>query len=84
MLELPMNIAIFVIWWWVALFAMLPIGIRSIGEDGDSAPGHDPGAPVRHNLGRKALYALFAAVILWAITAAVIFYDPFNMRPDTQ
>jgi predicted secreted protein len=84
MLDLPMNIAIFVIWWWIALFAMLPIGVRSVGEAGEAAPGHDRGAPVRPNLWRKALYALIAAAILWAITAVVIFYDPFNMRPDIK
>jgi predicted secreted protein len=79
MLDPILNVAIFIIWWWMALFAMLPIGVKSV-EEADIADGHDPGAPRVHNLRRKAVWALGAAAILWAITATIVFFDPFHIR----
>ena len=82
MLDPVLNLAIFIIWWWISFFVMLPIGVRSMDEAGEQAPGHDQGAPAAANLRQKALWALGAAVVLWGITALVIFFDPFNLRPD--
>ena len=39
------GIAIFFLIWWLALFAVLPWGIRSQHEEGEITPGTDPGAP---------------------------------------
>jgi predicted secreted protein len=47
----------FVVFWFLALFVLLPIGI------GDCDPA--TGAPLRPHLGRKALYATGIAVVLW-------------------
>ena len=38
--------AIYFVMWWVTLFLTLPFGVRSQHEDGEGAPGTDPGAPV--------------------------------------
>ena len=38
--------AIYFVLWWVVLFVTLPFGVRSQHEDGEGAPGTDPGAPV--------------------------------------
>jgi predicted secreted protein len=43
-------IAIYFIIWWVVLFAVLPWGVRSQMENGEIAPGTDPGAPAVHGL----------------------------------
>jgi predicted secreted protein len=76
-----LNLAIFIIWWWMALFAMLPIGVKSLEEAGEKAPGHDQGAPHITGLKKKAVYAAIAAVFLWAITAAFIAINPFGLGP---
>ena len=39
-------LAIYFVIWWVVLFVTLPFGVRSQHEDGEGAPGTDPGAPV--------------------------------------
>jgi hypothetical protein len=39
-------LAIYFVLWWVVLFVTLPFGVRSQHEDGEGAPGTDPGAPV--------------------------------------
>ena len=38
--------AIYFVIWWVTLFLTLPFGVRSQHEDGEGAPGTDPGAPI--------------------------------------
>jgi predicted secreted protein len=76
-------IAIYIIWWWMAFFAVLPIGVRSQEEAG-AAPiaGNDSGAPAAPRIRTKMAWAALAAALLWAATIAVIVTDPFNVRPD--
>lgn len=77
-----LGIAIFLIWWWLAFFAVLPLGAESAHEAGEPTPsGFEPGAPKVHRLGAKALLAAGIAAILWLVTAWAISVDLFNMRP---
>jgi predicted secreted protein len=79
MLSPFLNVAIFVIWWWIALFVMLPIGVKTT-DPSEAGRGHDPGAPQAPEIWKKALWATFAAAILWAITAFGVWLDPFHIR----
>lgn len=65
-------LATFLILWWLALFIVLPIGVRGQAEENDIAHGTEPGAPVLSNMGRKALWATGLAIIFFAITYFVI------------
>ncbi|WP_119303238.1 DUF1467 family protein [Dongia deserti] len=56
--------AIFLLIWFVVLFAVLPWGVRHTPEP---EPGHDPGAPVNPNLGRKALVTTAISLVLWGV-----------------
>lgn len=38
-------LAIYAISWWITLFAILPLGVRSQLESGEITPGTEPGAP---------------------------------------
>lgn len=53
---------IFLIIWWLVLFAVLPWGIRR-QESGDA--GHDPGAPANPMLLKKALITTLIAIAIW-------------------
>jgi predicted secreted protein len=69
------GIAIYFIIWWLVLFAVLPIGVRSQHEEGDITLGTDHGAPVRPMLIRKALItSLIAAIIFAGVYVAVAVY----------
>jgi predicted secreted protein len=57
-------IAIYVVVWWIAIFAVLPIGVRSQDETGSVAPGSDPGAPVAPKLLMKALITTIIAALI--------------------
>ncbi len=71
----PLSIAVFFTIWWIVLFAMLPIGVRSATEAGviDAPPGSDPGAPASPDLGRKALWTTLVSAILFAAVDAYVY-----------
>lgn len=60
-----MNIAafivVYVISFWLVFFMVLPIGVR---RDEEPEEGNDPGAPVKHMIGKKMLWAGIAATVL--------------------
>ena len=59
-------VAIFITIWWVTLFAVLPLGVRSVHENDDVLPaGTDPGAPVAPRLLMKAGLTTVISVILF-------------------
>ncbi|HXW19788.1 MAG TPA: DUF1467 family protein [Roseiarcus sp.] len=65
----PLAIAVFFTIWWVVLFAVLPIGVKSqyeAGKPDDLPTGADPGAPVAPMLGRKALWTTLISAALFA------------------
>jgi len=82
-MSLFLGIAIYVILWWLAFFAMLPFGAQSAYEaDEHYVPGAERGAPKAHRLGLKALAAAAIAALAWLFVAWAISVDLFNMRPD--
>lgn len=63
----------FFIFWFLALQIVMPMGVKTPHEAGDSVvAGTDPGAPYKPNLGLKALIATVVAVVLWGILYALI------------
>ena len=61
-------VAIYLVVWWVVLFAVLPLGAQSHHEAGiDLKDGGDPGAPVVHNLKRKVVTTTWVAAIVWGV-----------------
>jgi predicted secreted protein len=72
---LPLALAIYVTIWWIVLFAVLPLGVRSTEEAGEEpVAGADPGAPAAPQLAKKAgLTTIIAAVIFGLVTLAAKF-----------
>lgn len=80
-MSVPGAIVIFVMVWWCAFFAMLPIGVKGRWEsDGDGVEGADPGAPSDPNLKKKAIWATMVAVPVTAAIVAVIISGVINFR----
>ena len=59
--------AIYFVVWWLVLFLTLPFGVRSQHEDGEGAPGTDPGAPVLARMGRKLIWTTIISAVMFAI-----------------
>jgi len=72
-MRLTSAIAIYFIIWWTVLFAVLPIGVRNAHEARrEVETGHEPGAPVDPQLGRKALITTLVATLVFALVYAVL------------
>jgi predicted secreted protein len=64
------GFAIYFVLWWIVLFLTLPFGVRSQHEDGEGAPGTDPGAPIASLMGRKLIWTTIISVIIFAVAMA--------------
>ncbi len=61
----PFAIAVYFVIWWTVLFAVLPIGVRTQGEDGEVVPGTPASAPTRPRLVRVALLTTLVSAALF-------------------
>jgi len=59
--------AIYFVIWWITLFLTLPFGVRSQHEDGEGAPGTDPGAPIATRMGSKLIWTTVISAVFFAI-----------------
>ncbi|HEY8565230.1 MAG TPA: DUF1467 family protein [Beijerinckiaceae bacterium] len=58
--------------WWIGLFAILPLGVRSQWEAGEVAAGTEPGAPTAPDLNEKAIWTTVLADVVYLGTLAVL------------
>jgi predicted secreted protein len=72
--------AIYFVVWWIVLFLTLPFGVRSQHEDGEGAPGTDPGAPVLARMGSKLIWTTVLSTVFFAI--AWLAYDAGYLSVD--
>jgi predicted secreted protein len=62
------SVMMILIVWWLVLFCLLPIGVRGQWEEGEIAPGSEPGAPQQTHLLKKGVWAFAITMAIWAIT----------------
>jgi predicted secreted protein len=60
-------IAIYLLIWWLTLFAVLPWGVRNQEESGEVIPGTDPGAPAIHRVWSKLGSTTLVATVIFGI-----------------
>ena len=64
-----LSIAVYFIVWWTTLFAVLPFGVRTQGEEGEVVPGTPHSAPARFRvlriLGLNTLVATVVFIFVW-------------------
>jgi len=64
-MSLSFAIAIYVVLWWTVLFAVLPIGVRTQGEDGSVVPGTPASAPTTPRLVRVVLLTTLISALIF-------------------
>jgi predicted secreted protein len=79
-MSLSLAIAIYIIIWWTVLFAVLPIGVRTQGEDGVVVPGTPESAPTAPRLLRVALITTVVSSLLFASVWAAVRYGLVDLR----
>ncbi|TVR98313.1 MAG: DUF1467 family protein [Rhodospirillales bacterium] len=73
------GIAVFIVVWWIVIFAVLPWGVRPVEAD-DVAKGHMHGAPQRPRLLLKMALTTLVAVVVWAIIYVIVVYSGLTFR----
>jgi predicted secreted protein len=77
-------LVLFAVIWFIVLFVVLPLNLRTQGDEGDVVPGTPRSAPSDPRLARKARIVTIVTLPLWAIACAVIAtgtitVDDFNL-----
>lgn len=73
------GLVLYILIWWTALFAVLPIGTRP-DTDGTETPGGWRGAPVKANLGWKVLGTTLVSAVIWVGLYYLIESDILSFR----
>ncbi|MFN7104441.1 MAG: DUF1467 family protein [Pseudorhizobium sp.] len=66
--------AVYFIIWWITLFAVLPLGMRSQDDEGDVTLGTVGSAPARVRMGRVLLLTTIISAVIYGIWFAVSTY----------
>ena len=70
-MKLASILAIYVLFWTLSLFLVLPFGVRTPEEEGTKAsPGHAESAPHRFDFGKVALRASILAALFTGLYVA--------------
>jgi len=78
-MSLTLGIAIYVIVWWTVLFAVLPIGVRTQGEEGAVVPGTPESAPSAPRLVRVVVLTTLISAALFAACWAAFKYSAVDL-----
>ena len=74
--------AIYIIFWWLVLFMVLPIGAKKKIETSGVKEGHDAGAPAKPMLGIKILMTTAISMVFFAIFYFLYVGDYISIRPE--
>jgi predicted secreted protein len=72
------GIVVFIIIWWVVIFAVLPWGVRTPDQ---AEAGHATSAPLRPMLLRKAVITTLITCVLWGLAYWLITSEYLSLRP---
>lgn len=79
-MSIPFAIAIYVVIWWTVLFAILPIGVRTQGEDGTIVPGTPASAPTQPRLMRVVLLTTLVSCLVFASLWLAVRYGLIDLQ----
>ena len=79
-MSLVTIVFIYLVVWWVTLFTILPLGVRSHWEEGIETPGGgDPSSPVDPKLKRKFFTTSWVAAVITGIVCLVLQFHLFHL-----
>ena len=74
-MSLSLSISLYIMIWWMTLFAVLPFGVRTQGEAGEVVPGTPASAPVKPRIVKAFLINTVVATLVFALVWATLNYD---------
>jgi predicted secreted protein len=79
-MSIALGIAIYIVIWWTVLFAVLPIGVRTQGEDGAIVPGTPESAPTTPRFLRVILLTTAISTLVFLLPWAVTRYGLIDLN----
>ncbi|MBL8573283.1 MAG: DUF1467 family protein [Hyphomicrobiaceae bacterium] len=70
-MQISTLLAIYFVMWWITLFTILPIRVRTQEEAGEVVPGTTASAPAQPMLLKKMLWTTLVSAVLFAIASAI-------------
>ncbi len=79
-MSVTFAIAVYVIIWWTVLFAVLPMGVRTQGEDNAVVPGTPESAPTAPRLLRVVVLTTLISAAVYAMLWAAVRYGLLDLE----
>lgn len=73
-------IVLYAVIWFVVLFVVLPLRLKSQDETGDVVPGTPRSAPDNPQLRRKLLTVTWVSALIWIVVAGIILSGLITVR----
>lgn len=71
-MNITSAIVLFAVLWFLALYLILPLFVRSQEEAGEVEPGTSAGAPDKPLMKKKLIWTTISAVVMWGIAFSII------------
>ena len=68
-------LVLFAIIWFLTLFIMLPLNIKTQNENGTIAQGTPPSAPTNPNVKTKMMWTTVIAILIWLPVCSIIIFE---------
>jgi predicted secreted protein len=79
-MSVTFGVAIYLVIWWTVLFAVLPIGVRTQGEDGVIVPGTPESAPTAPRLLRVVVLTTAISALVFAGLWVLVAYGVIDLN----
>ncbi|MCR8726241.1 DUF1467 family protein [Frigidibacter sp. ROC022] len=66
--------------WFLTVFVVLPIGLRTQGDDGSIVPGTHAGAPANYRFRRMFLRVTIVATVIWALIVYMLLFTDVSVH----
>jgi predicted secreted protein len=74
------GIVLFMVIWFMVLFVVLPIRIRTQGDMGQVVPGTHAGSPEHHHMKKKVWITTGIAAVIWIVVASTLISGAITLR----
>jgi len=79
-MSITSAVVLFAVLWFLVLFIVLPIRMKSQAEDGNIVPGTHAGAPADPQLGKRARIVTLVAAALWCLISGIVVFGGFTVH----
>jgi len=79
-MSITSAIVLFAVIWFMLFLMILPIRLKTQGEEGKVVPGTHASAPENPQIKRKAKVTTLIALVLWAVIAYIIISGTITVR----